>query len=240
MQLLAVTTSTGWLRLDPRTKLLLVAVVNVAALTRAEPVSSAIAFACGAVLLASIGSWRSLTTLSLLFLGCRGVQLLGTRVLATSLWQTVGAVGFFMGNFVVVLTMGVYLVRSTGPSELVEGLRRLHAPDTVVIPLAVMLRFFPTLAEELRAVIEAVRLRRLHPGPWAALKEPLTLVEHVMVPFLASATRIGDELAAAALSRGLGSPGPRTSIADLRMRRADLVGLGMSALVAGAFVVGVR
>lgn len=236
MQLLTTAPYHGWLRLDPRTKLLLVMVVNVAALTRVEPVSSLVAFVCAVLLLASIGSWRSLATMLALFVICRGVQLLGSQVLGGPVWHMVGAVGFFIGNFVVVFTMGLYLVRSTGPSELIEGLRRLRAPRAVVIPLAVMLRFFPTLADELNAVAQAVRLRRLHSGPFGVLREPVSMIEHVMVPFLVSTTRIGDELAAAALTRGLGGSARRTSITDLRFRAADLAGLGMAALIAGVFI----
>ena len=143
-----------------------------------------------------------------------------------------------MGNFVTALTMGVYLVRSTTPSELIEGLRRLRVPDAVVIPLAVMLRFFPTLTEELTAVIQAVRLRRLHTGRWGFLREPLVAIEHIMVPFLVSATRIGDELAASALTRGLGGTRLRTTITDLRFRPGDVVGLAMSFLIILVFLRG--
>ena len=122
MQVLAASAHRGWLRLDPRTKLLLVMVVNIAALTRVEQTASLVAFVCAALLLASIGSWRALGVQVLLFITCRATQFLGTQVLGGAVWQTVGAVGFFMGNFVTVLTMGVYLVRSTTPSELIEGL----------------------------------------------------------------------------------------------------------------------
>ena len=239
MQVLAVSAHRGWLRLDPRTKLLLVMVVNIAALTRVEQTASLVAFICAALLLASIGSWRALGVQALLFITCRATQFLGTQVLGGAVWQTVGAVGFFMGNFVTVLTMGVYLVRSTTPSELIEGLRRLRFPDAVVIPLAVMLRFFPTLAEELTAVVQAVSLRRLHTSQWGFLREPLTTVEHIMVPFLVSATRIGDELAASALTRGLGGTRSRTTITDLRFRASDVVGLAMSFLIMLVFVRGV-
>ena len=239
MQVLAVSAHRGWLRLDPRTKLLLVMVVNIAALTRVEQTASLVAFVCAALLLATIGSWRALGIQALIFMVCRGTQLLGTQVLGGPVWHTVGAVGFFMGNFVTVLTMGVYLVRSTTPSELIEGLRRLRAPDAVVIPLAVMLRFFPTLAEELTAVVQAVSLRRLHTSQWGFLREPLTTVEHIMVPFLVSATQIGDELAASALTRGLGGTRSRTTITDLRFRASDVVGLAMSFLIMLVFVRGV-
>ena len=238
MQILAASAHRGRLRLDPRTKLLLVMVVNIAALTRVDQTASLVAFVCAALLLATIGSWRALGIQALIFMVCRGTQLLGTQVLGGPVWHTVGAVGFFMGNFVTVLTMGVYLVRSTTPSELIEGLRRLRAPDAVVIPLAVMLRFFPTLAEELTAVVQAVSLRRLHTSQWGFLREPLTTVEHIMVPFLVSATQIGDELAASALTRGLGGTRSRTTITDLRFRASDVVGLAMSFLIMLVFVRG--
>ena len=217
MQILAASAHRGRLRLDPRTKLLLVMVVNIAALTRVDQTASLVAFVCAALLLATIGSWRALGIQALIFMVCRGTQLLGTQVLGGPVWHTVGAVGFFMGNFVTVLTMGVYLVRSTTPSELIEGLRRLRAPD---------------------AVVQAVSLRRLHTSQWGFLREPLTTVEHIMVPFLVSATRIGDELAASALTRGLGGTRSRTTITDLRFRASDVVGLAMSFLIMLVFVRG--
>ena len=55
MRLLATSAHGGWLRLDPRTKLLLVMVVNIAALTRVEQTASLVAFVCAALLLDHIG-----------------------------------------------------------------------------------------------------------------------------------------------------------------------------------------
>ena len=239
MQLFASSAATGRLRLDPRTKILMVIVVNIACLTRVETGPSLVAFACTAALLASIRSWRSLTILCLMFAAWRALQYLGTQVLQGPIWATAGATGFFLSNFTVVLFMGVYLARSTTPSELIEGLRRLRAPRSLIIPLAVMLRFFPTLVEELTAVVQAVRLRRLDPGPWELLRDPLTTIEHIMVPFLVSATRIGDELAAAALTRGLGSPHAHTTITRVHWRRADLVGAAIAGSIAAVFIHGV-
>jgi hypothetical protein len=60
-----------------------------------------------------------------------------------------------------------------------------------------------------------------------------------MVPFLVSATRIGDELAASALTRGLGGTRSRTTITDLRFRISDIVGLMMSFLIIFVFLKGV-
>lgn len=79
MQVLAASAHRGWLRLDPRTKLLLVMVVNIAALTRVEQTASLVAFVCAALLLASIGSWRALGVQVLLFITCRATQFLDRK-----------------------------------------------------------------------------------------------------------------------------------------------------------------
>ncbi|WP_103063230.1 energy-coupling factor transporter transmembrane component T family protein [Actinomyces qiguomingii] len=236
MQLLARSRATGRLRLDPRTKLLLVCVINVAALTRVDLLASLMAFVCVAVLLASAGAWRMLGGLAGLFVACRVVRLLASEVFEGAIWYTLGAVGFFIGNYLPAVAIGAYIVRTTTPSELIEALRRLRAPEALVIPMSVMLRFFPTLAEEMTAVVQAARLRRLHSGRWGILREPVQAIEHIMVPLLVSSTRIGDELAASALTRGLGGSRRRTSIVQLDFGAGDVLGLAMAVLIMGVFI----
>ncbi|MDO4900747.1 energy-coupling factor transporter transmembrane component T [Actinomyces sp.] len=236
MQLLAQSPATGRLRVDPRTKLLLVCVINVAALTRVDLTASLVAFICAALLLATARSWRMLGALALLFAVCRTTRLLASEVFDDPVWHTLGAVGFFLGNYLPAVAIGAYLVSTTTPSELIEALRRLHAPEALVIPMSVMLRFFPTLAEEMTAVVQAARLRRLHSGRWGFLREPVRAIEHIMVPLLVSSTRIGDELAASALTRGLGGSRRRTSIIQLGFGTGDLLGLTMAVVIMGVFI----
>ncbi|VEG29970.1 hypothetical protein [Actinomyces howellii] len=55
------------------------------------------------------------------------------------------------------------------------------------------------------------------------LLHPLRFLEHLLVPFLASCTRVADEMSAAATLRGLGSTTRPTSLTRLRLGLPDLV-----------------
>jgi energy-coupling factor transport system permease protein len=111
-------------------------------------------------------------------------------------------------RFVPGLVMGYYVLSTTRVSELIAALERLRLNRKIVIPFAVMMRFFPTIAEEYAAINDAIRMRGIYFGGGNALKIP----EYRMVPLLMSAVKIGEELSAAALTRGLGNPVRRTNL----------------------------
>ena len=101
--------------------------------------------------------------------------------------------------------MGYYLVASTTVAQLIAALTRLHAPKAVVIPLAVTFRFFPVVISEATAVCEAMRMRGvIRRAP--LFRKPWVFLECLLVPLLVSTLKTGEELSAAVLTRGLGSP----------------------------------
>ena len=117
------------------------------------------------------------------------------------------AAGLF-SRFLPGLVMGYYLFTTTKVSELIAALERLRLSRKIIIPFAVMMRFFPTIAEEYAAIKDSMRMRGIYFGGGSALKIP----EYRIVPLLMSAVKIGEELSAAALTRGLGKPVKRTNI----------------------------
>jgi len=106
------------------------------------------------------------------------------------------------------LVMGYYLVTTTKISEFVAAMERMHLPPQIIIPFSVMLRFFPTVAEENAAISDAMRMRGIRFGG----KNIGTMLEYRVVPVLMCTVKIGEELSAAALTRGLGKPIKRTNI----------------------------
>ena len=52
-------------------------------------------------------------------------------------------------------------------------------------------------------------------------KSPLEMIEYRLVPLLISVTKIGEELSASALTRGLGSPIKRTNICKIGLKKVD-------------------
>ncbi len=54
------------------------------------------------------------------------------------------------------------------------------------------------------------------------IRKPLLTLEYVMVPLLSSSSRIGDELAAAGHTRGIGAPGKKSRYKTARFTLADV------------------
>lgn len=108
-------------------------------------------------------------------------------------------------------------------SELIAGLNRLHCPREVTLALAVALRFIPTIRQELRQIRDAARTRGIAFNFWGFLCHPAVMTEYLLVPFLMRSLRVGDELAAAAVTRGIENPAPRTERIPLKLTATDMV-----------------
>jgi len=114
------------------------------------------------------------------------------------------------------IMMGYYLVTTTTVSEFIAVMERMRLPRQIVIPLSVMLRFFPAIGEEVAAISDAMKMRGI------TTKSPLQMLEYRLVPMIICSVKIGEELSAAALTRGLGNPVKRTSICENGFRALDI------------------
>ena len=121
------------------------------------------------------------------------------------------AVTSIMTRFAPGIMMGAYLIASTSVSEFIGAMERMH--------LSVIFRFFPTVSEEYQAIRDAMKMRGIRFGG----KNPFLMVEYRLVPLIVSVVKIGDELSAAALTRGLGAPGRRTNLCRIGFHAQDLM-----------------
>ncbi|MGI6104829.1 MAG: energy-coupling factor transporter transmembrane component T [Raoultibacter sp.] len=124
-----------------------------------------------------------------------------------------------VSRFMPCVMMGWYFITTTNVSEFVSAMERMHVPRYIVTPLSVMFRFAPTVAEEFGSINDAMTMRgiRFSGGRVAAM------FEYRVIPMIMCSLRIGEELSASALTRGLGSPSPRTSIAKIGFKLVDYV-----------------
>ena len=127
--------------------------------------------------------------------------------------------GGILTRFVVTVVMGGYLIGTTSVSEFISAMERLHIPQAITIPMSVMFRMFPTIGAEWKSIRRAmgmrgIRLDGIRPGE---------VVEYQLVPMITSTVRIGEDLSAAALTRGLGAPIKRTNICRIGFRVQDLI-----------------
>ena len=213
----------GHLRLDPRTKLLVVCTGSIVVLLVHSWGLLAL-LAGAAIYLTLLGMPRhaigGVTIFAVLMLAQYGLSLV-----AAGPMLMFGFMLFFIAQITPVAMLGQALV-STPPGELVAALHRLRAPRPLVLACAVALRFFPTVSEELRTIRDGMRLRGLSPLPWRAVTRPMMTIEALYVPLMMRSMKVADDLAVSAASRGADNPGPRTSLRELRFTVADATTTG--------------
>ncbi len=150
---------------------------------------------------------------------------------------TTGVVNFLLvafcgifARFMPGIAMGSYLVNTTTVSEFMAAMERMHLPQKLSIPLSVMFRFFPTVTEEYGVIGEAMRMRGIRFGGG----KPGKMLEYRMVPLMVSCVKIGEELSAAALTRGLGAPIRRTNICKIGFCTYDFIAIAICVVSIGA------
>ena len=136
-------------------------------------------------------------------------------------------------RFFPVFMFGYYIIKSTKPNEFISAMNLWHVPEAFIIPVSVVFRFVPTLAEENKSISNAMRMREIRLGTKKFLKNPSMILEYRLVPLMMSVAKIGEELSAAALSRGLGRLKKRTCMVELRFGIWDA---GMAILI-GVLVI---
>lgn len=110
------------------------------------------------------------------------------------------------------LMVGSLMLKTLSLRELIAGLRKLHVSEKLIIPISVTLRYFPAIKEETGYICDAMKLRNI---------KGLEKVEALMIPLMISATQTAEELAAAAVTRGIENPVRKSSVVRLKMLPLD-------------------
>lgn len=156
----------------------------------------------------------------------------------TGTWRTmfVAFLGLLHKVYACGMLAGV-VIATTKVGEFLSATARLHCPKKLTIPLAVMLRYLPTIREDWRFIKDAMALRDVSPTLWGFLKAPAMTVNCIYVPLLTAASKAADELSIASVTRGIEAPHPRTCLVELHMGAADwLVMLVFAALLAAGLL----
>ena len=216
-----VTGSKKGIQLDPRTKLLLLLTIttlmfstsNEGIMNLVKPLLSLVPF----ILILSERRFQTAAKYLILYAACFALERVAL-IWASGLPSFVLlAVTSIMTRFAPGIMMGAYLIASTSVSEFIGAMERMHLTEKIVIPLSVIFRFFPTVSEEYQAIRDAMKMRGI-----TTFRSPLKMLEYRIVPLMISIAKIGEELSAAALTRGLGAPQKRTNICKIGFGPLDI------------------
>ena len=221
------------LHLDPRTKLFLILLCVLSAVFAPNLYFQFALVTLISLLAAFSGKWqyalRGILAYALICaftVWCMGV-LAGT-------WRTMFIA--FLGLVHKVYACGMLaglVISTTKVGEFLSAMAHLHIPKKLTIPIAVMLRYLPTIREDWHFIKDAMRLRDVSPTLAGFLKAPAMTINCIYVPLLTAASKAADELSIASVTRGIENPKPRTCLVEIQMRAADC----LSAALFLAFLV---
>ena len=199
-------------KFDLRTKFMLILVVNLFLLL-SHSVIFELVLIFGCLLLITIdGQAKSAFHFLIVFLIMLGIDQLLTPYINGFFFTLVSFITVALRKFLPCFILGKWILTKTEVSEFVAVMWKLRLPQTAIIPLSVVFRYFPTIKEEWASIRAAMKMRGIHVS-----------LEHIMVPLLMSAVNVSEELSAAALCRRLDSPEPHTSLVQVRFRFSDVL-----------------
>lgn len=202
--------------LDPRTKLFLIVSCVLASMLAPSLGCQFALVVLIALLGARFGKWRYVTKAVCFYaLVCLCTVWIMAELNGTLRTMFVAFLGLFHKVYACGMLAGIVL-STTRVNEFLSAMHRLHAPKKLVIPLAVMLRYLPTIQEDWHAIKDAMRLRDVSPNVAGFFAHPGLTVECIYVPLMMAASKAADELSIAAITRGIENPQPRTCLVQIR------------------------
>ena len=220
---LQLTTEKTGLKIDPRTKIMILITVGIimmsGKLTGVEYILRIICTFVPFVLLLSVRQFKSAFGYLFILLCvelCEGFIVPKTQgVLNLVIMVICGIISRFGPSYL----CGWYVVKSTSVSEFVTAMDKMYFPKVITIPMSVMFRYFPTLKEEYASIHDAMKMR----GIGKTVNNPFVYIEYILVPIMMSTVQIANDLSAASLTKGLGAHKKRTHICDVRMKVFDVM-----------------
>ena len=212
--------------LDPRTKLLLLFTSSVFVVGNAGEAWMSVFYwilvFLPVALLFAEKEWKTGLVAIMIYIGSYYAQLALQHDL-TTLQSVLALMLYIITKILPTVILARYIVKTTRVSEFLTAMNRMRVTDKITIPISVIFRFFPTVVEEARAINDAMRMRGIEMGA----KKAAETVEYRMVPLIASCSIIGEELSAAAMTRGLEVGKKRSCIWNIRFGFLDILVIGL-------------
>ncbi len=119
--------------------------------------------------------------------------------------------------------MAGYLTFKIPSGKIIAVFQKSSLPQSMVLILIVIVRFIPTISGEFRAIREAMKVRGFTGRLSRIFLHPLKTMEYAVVPLIFRSIKVGDELAAASIVRGIENPNKKHSYYGTRLNALDAI-----------------
>lgn len=208
--------------IEPRTKLLILLIVNITSFVQSNVLCEVICITMITIAMVYHCSYR-LALRNLLLFGAMGLLILLTLRIENTIVGMLSVVLIMARKIFPTFMFAALLISTTQVGEMTASLQAMHTPRQITIPIVVIMRFFPTIKEENRGILEAAKVRGIHFTFWNVLKAPGQMMEYIMVPLMMQLSVVAEELSAAAVTRGIDSDKQRTSLYQTRFGVIDII-----------------
>ena len=215
-------------RLDVRSKMLIAALAAVMTIA-----------------LSSLNSQLLLFTTSLLYLFALGRNKLIFVSYAVALLMMALSVGFASVLALFIPSMGALTVMNTilpmaftgRLQNILNGLQQLKLPFIIYLPAAVIIRFIPTFAGDVKQIWESLKIRGFKINPWQCTIHPIRTTRLLFTPLLFRALKTRDELGIAAELKGLHAGSKSGSMHRRGFSKHDITAITLVLLICTAAVL---
>ena len=204
------------IRYDPRIKLLQVLLTGILVFALTGKKYEILLFLCVFIFSMLSGLFKTGMKFLMVYGGLFLIAEISPLFIATT-------IHYFILCFVTIALAVVNLTGTTEISEVLTALHNIKIPYYIIIPLAVILRFFPTMKQDVICVRQGIKTRGIDVSVLGVLKHPFQIYEMMLIPILMRMLSVASELAAAVETRGLGISGKKTSYTEVRFRGLDIL-----------------
>ncbi len=200
-------------KLDPRTKLLLIIMINALYYMGGDYIYVSIASIFAIVLIFCSGYIKIGVKACILFVF---VEVLSATLplLPIEFVSTIGTAFTSILVFYPTILYGILFIGTINISESIAAFSRWKVPQAVLIPIIVLVRFIPTLYSEMNNIRASMTLR-------GRSTNIFNKIMNIYVPLLFSSVRTSESLTIAAMTKGMGLSKHSTIMHDSRFRLFD-------------------
>jgi energy-coupling factor transport system permease protein len=215
------------IRMDPRTHVILLIVSSILTFLAAHLAQLHMLVAISALYLI----WNGLIRNALYFVAAY-LAITALLPVIPDLSVTFGIILFTFSKMMPVAMVGATLLQAP-PGRMMSALQRAYMPKPIVVVLCILVRFFPLLLIEFKAIRDGIRARGIFPYWHSAVLHPARAYECFFVPLIVRCLKLSSELAASAELRGIECDRVRTTIYPIGMTAVDLTAAGLYVLAGG-------
>lgn len=211
------------LKLDPRTMLFLLVIGNISVFAAPSILSELILTTLILLLALFCKAFKLPFKMAIGFYIMVGIDFVSMHYFTGSFFMYLALFARFLRKIVPCGMLGAILIQTTKVNHFMAALSKLRIPKGILIPLTVMLRYFPAIKEDYIRISKSMKMRGIKPGVLSLVRQPSMTIECIYVPIMMSASRRADELSAAAITRGIENPQKRTSLEEISLRKTDYI-----------------